>query len=83
MAKENRIEEVKNIIKQWMEIYGELSAPTQWAMEEVLEEENITCEEFNIAIDEIGEELEKQGYKLIWNNCKECDAGCQRFVIVE
>lgn len=83
MKTKNRIQEIKEIIKDYMEEHNYTSAPTQYEMLEVLDMYNISGKEFMKAIDEIGEELEEQGYKLVWNWCEDYDANCQRFVLID
>ncbi len=77
----NKVEKAKEVIKKYMEGRAYVSAPTQDEMLEILEEEGITGEEFLQAVEQIGEELEKQGYELIWYSCKPHEADCQRFVV--
>ena len=71
--------EVKELLK---EIALELGrAPTYW---EVLEwiETTRHHKNFEKIIDEVGQELEKAGYNLLWEYCRKDDAGCVRFEIL-
>lgn len=74
----------KDYISKWLEALEYLPrfkrAPSYWELSDEFNELGFGRDEFYLAIDSIGAELESQGYRLIWEAPYD---GAPRWVILE
>lgn len=77
----SNMEELKTLVKEF--VLREGGAPNFWCSIEILETLNLSSADLDQAVEEVGLELEQQGYTLLWHFTAPEDAGAVRFEVVK